>query len=88
MKIEIKKSFLKDIKKQKNYKLEKKVKELLLSLQTKDDITQIENLRKLSGFKNFYRIRLGDYRIGVYFENEILYIVRCLHRKEIYKFFP
>ena len=88
MKIEIKKSFLKDIKKQKNYKLEQKVKEFLLNLQTKDDITQIENLKKLSGFKNFYRIRLGDYRIGVYFENDILYIVRCLHRKEIYKFFP
>ncbi len=38
--------------------------------------------------KNYFRIRIGDYRVGIKITgNEILF-VRILHRKEIYKFFP
>ena len=33
-------------------------------------------------------LRIKDYRIGLYFNEETLYLVRILHRKEIYKFFP
>jgi mRNA interferase RelE/StbE len=35
-----------------------------------------------------YSIRIGDYRIGLALEKDTLVFVRCLHRKEIYRFFP
>ena len=48
----------------------------------------IPNLRKLKGYKNFYRIRFGNYRAGIRIENDILIFERLLHRKDIYKFYP
>ncbi|MEO7265796.1 MAG: type II toxin-antitoxin system RelE/ParE family toxin [Ferruginibacter sp.] len=50
--------------------------------------TQLENCKKLSGFKTAYRIRMGQYRIGYYYENKTIEMVRILHRKEIYRYSP
>jgi mRNA interferase RelE/StbE len=47
----------------------------------------IPNLRKLKGYKYYYRIRFGDYRAGIRIENDVLIFERLLHRKDIYKFF-
>lgn len=43
---------------------------------------------KLQGYKNYYKIRFGTYRVGLHFENNTLTFERVLHRKDIYKFFP
>lgn len=47
-----------------------------------------KKLEKLKGYNIYYKIRVGDYRIGIKIENEILSFERVLHRKEVYKFFP
>lgn len=57
------------------------------------EIVSIKSFReikaeKLQGYKNFYKIRFGTYRIGLHFENNTLTFERVLHRKEIYKYFP
>lgn len=44
-------------------------------------------LQKLSGTPNYYRIRVGDYRIGPALEDDMVVFVRCLHRKDIYRYF-
>jgi mRNA interferase RelE/StbE len=33
-------------------------------------------------------MRLGDYRLGFVFEQGAITFVRCLHRREIYRYFP
>lgn len=45
-------------------------------------------VEKLKGYHAYYRIRFGDYRVGVRFEEGTLTFERVLHRKEIYRFFP
>lgn len=50
--------------------------------------TRVLNLSKLQGKGDFYHIRIGDYRIGVSLENDVVTFVRCLNRREIYKYFP
>lgn len=51
--------------------------------------SQIKNLEKLKGYSQYYRIRVGTYRIGLKINNNNeLSFERILHRKEIYKFFP
>lgn len=47
---------------------------------------QIPNLKRLEATGKYYRIRVGDYRIG--FERGTVTFVRCLNRKEIYRYFP
>ena len=40
------------------------------------------------GNENYYRFRVGDYRIGIVIEEDTVVFVRCLHRREIYRYFP
>lgn len=87
MKFEIHKSFEKDA-----AKLPAQTKlHLATIIESFDSIKKLSELnscKKLSGFKNAYRLRLGNYRIGFFFENETIFLVRILSRKDIYKFFP
>ncbi|WP_228041137.1 type II toxin-antitoxin system RelE/ParE family toxin [Nodosilinea sp. LEGE 07088] len=46
------------------------------------------NVKALVGTTNRYRIRVGDYRIGVELNGETLEIMRVLHRREFYRYFP
>ena len=48
----------------------------------------IPNLKKMKGKGGYYRIRVGDYRIGLKLENATFIFVRILARKEIYRYFP
>jgi mRNA interferase RelE/StbE len=49
---------------------------------------QIPNLKHLEATGKYYRIRVGDYRVGFVFERGTVTFVRCLNRKEIYRYFP
>jgi mRNA interferase RelE/StbE len=51
-------------------------------------LSAIYNLKKLQGYQLYYRIKVGDYRIGLKFENQLLTFERVLHRKDIYNLFP
>ncbi|MGR3320287.1 MAG: type II toxin-antitoxin system RelE family toxin [Candidatus Anammoxibacter sp.] len=49
---------------------------------------KIKNIRQLKGGSKYYRIQLGDYRIGIKKENEFIVFIRILHRRETYRHFP
>ena len=49
---------------------------------------EIPNLKKLKGYKSYYRIKIGDYRIGVEIENDVIDFILISHRKDIYNLFP
>ena len=45
---------------------------------------------KMSGYNSFYRVRIGDYRVGFRLDEETqtVKLLRVLHRREIYRRFP
>jgi len=88
MKIEVLNSFIRDLKKVKDKNIKLKIKDIIDDIESSTKLQDIQNLKKMSGYNDYYRIRIKDYRIGLYFNEETLYLVRILHRKEIYKFFP
>ncbi|MDX2001094.1 MAG: hypothetical protein SFW35_01560 [Chitinophagales bacterium] len=53
-----------------------------------DAITSIKALKKLKGHKTFYRIRQGELRIGIEIIGSKIIFLRCLSRKDIYRYFP
>ena len=53
-----------------------------------ESLAQITNLKKLKGEDSAYRIRVGDYRIGVFIKNDVVTFARILHRRDIYRYFP
>ena len=84
----IDKSFDKDINKINDKSILKKVVNCITDIQDTNNLSEIKNLNKLKGFESKYRIKIGDYRIGLIIENKRVTFVRLLHRKDIYKFFP
>lgn len=88
MKIQINKAFLRELSKV-PFKERKRVEKLLFTdVESYSILYEIPNIRKLKGYSNYFKFRIGDYRIGLKYENDILTFERILHRKDIYKFFP
>ena len=88
MNVKFESRFEKDLKLVKDRNLLTRLKQIILTCKLSESLGEINGLKKMQGYDSFYRIRLGDYRIGIeVLENEIVF-VRFLHRKDIYKFFP
>jgi mRNA interferase RelE/StbE len=86
--IKFESKFEKDLKLIKDRNLLSRLKQIILNCKQAENLAQINNLKKLQGYENLYRIRLGNYRLGIEIvENELIF-TRFLHRKDIYKFFP
>lgn len=88
MKVRFRASFKKDLKRVKDQKLLQQVSSAIDEVKNSGSRAEINNLTKLKGYDDFYRIRIGNYRIGIKLMNEEIIFVRLLHRKEIYRFFP
>lgn len=88
MNIQVNRVFLKELAKLPVRERLKVEKLLFEEVESYKSLAQIPNFKKLKGYRNFYKIRFGDYRAGLKFENNTLYFERILHRKEIYKFYP
>ena len=88
MTIEFKKPFHKALTKLKNKSLQDSIYDCIVQVESAENKEQINSLKKLKGYKVHYRIRVGDYRIGVIIEMDIVYFVIFEHRNKIYKIFP
>jgi mRNA interferase RelE/StbE len=88
MNFEIEKAFARDFKKVNSKELAASVSEVLKQVSEAASPEGIPNLKKLTGYKSAFRIRIRDYRIGVIIEKNTVIFVAFAHRKEIYKRFP
>lgn len=80
--------FNRDLDKISSIAVKEKIFHVISEAESAKSLHEIKNLKKLSGDKISYRIRIGDYRLGIYYENNIIEFARVVHRKDIYKVFP
>jgi len=84
----LQKRFLKDIKALKSTSVFSKVCKLVFEeIPGYQSFDQLPECKKLKVDDNAYRIRIGDYRIGFFFEDGVIFFSRVLHRSEIYRVF-
>ena len=86
--VKIDKTFEKDTDKLQDKSLLVKIADSIENVQSANKLSDIKGIRKLRGFEKEYRIRIGDYRLGLIVDKQIVEFIRCLHRKDIYKYFP
>ena len=86
MKLLVDKSFVRDSKKL-PHQAQKQLKEIITKLLSSASWQEI-NAAKMEGAKNAYRIRFGNYRLGIYKDGEYIVLSRVLDRKDIYRYFP
>ncbi len=88
MKVDFKKSFTRDLKKIKDKKLLEQVQKAIEEVEKAEHVHLVNNLAQLKGSSDYFRIRLGEYRLGLKLQGDTILFVRFLHRKEIYRYFP
>lgn len=89
MKVEFDKSFLKSIDKIKDAKILQRIEKVILECESATRISEISNVKKLQGFSDYFRIKMGSYRIGFQMHNKsVIRFIIITHRKDIYKKFP
>jgi len=87
--VEFDKSFEKSLNRLNDKSLYPKIQKLLLFIEASKNIQEIPNSKKLTGFKSYYRVRIGDYRVGFEKINEkTVRLIVIAHRKNIYDKFP
>jgi len=89
MKVSFDQSFQKSISKLKNKQVAQRIIKLIDQLEKAEKLTEISNVKKLKGFQNYYRIRIGDYRLVLeQVEKEWILLIFIAHRKDIYDRLP
>jgi len=88
MQVEFLSQFNKDIDKIRSENIKHSVHRIILRVESAQSLSEIPNIKKLSGHKSAYRIRIGDYRIGIFVEGKTVEFARVVHRKDIYQLFP
>lgn len=89
MEIQYRQSFLKDLKKLKKQLIYQRIYQLAFT--TLPEISSLEELSDIvaiKGASNRYRIRIGNYRVGIAVNGNRIEMMRVLHRREFYRYFP
>jgi mRNA interferase RelE/StbE len=88
VKVAFKESFRRDLRVIRDKSLLERVRGVIEAVETADSLALLPNLKLLKGSRNYFRVRIGDYRIGLSIQEDTVIFVRFLNRKDIYRYFP
>ena len=82
-------SFLKDLKNLKGSTVYQCIYEIAFTtLPEAQNLQELPNIKAMQGYSTCYRIRVGDYCIGIEILGNTIEVIGTLHRKEFYRYFP
>jgi len=53
-----------------------------------NSLDELQGIKKIQGYESYYRLRIGDYRLGIKLSGDTIELIRFLHRRDIYRRFP
>jgi mRNA interferase RelE/StbE len=68
--------------------VKKRLSKLIDTLKVIDTLDGLKHIKKIEGYDCYYRLRLGDYRLGMKVSGNTVELIRFLHRRDIYRRFP
>lgn len=89
MEVQYRQAFLKDLKQLKSSTSYQRIYELTFTtLPEINTLQEISDIKAMRGYTGRYRIRIGDYRVGIEVNGDVIEMMRVLHRREFYRYFP
>lgn len=89
MKFRVDKSFDRDMDRIKDERVLGRLRTLISTILGVDTLREIPHIKKIEGYETYYRIKMGDYRLGMEaISGREVVLLRFLHRKDIYRYFP
>ena len=88
MNVEYLKQFSNDLSKINDETLKTNLFDVIVILKNAESLNLVSNIKKIKGHPESYRIRIGKYRLGFYFDGEVIELARFAKREDNYKLFP
>ena len=88
MEVDFQTSFTRDLRRIRSAQVRQRVFRKVEELEAAPTIGDVSGIRRLTTDGRYYRIRIGDYRLGITMEGDVAVLVRFLHRREIYRVYP
>ena len=89
LEVQYRQAFLKDLKQLKSSTSYQRIYEVAFTtLAAINTLEEIPDIKAMKGYSGRYRIRIGDYRIGIEVNGDVIEVMRVLHRREFYRYFP
>lgn len=87
--VQYRKLFIKDLKELKGQSIYEQVFNLAFTILPKiNTLRDVSDVKVMKGYPNRYRIRIGNYRVGIELHDKVVEVMRVLHRREFYRYFP
>ncbi len=68
--------------------LSSRLERTIAELKAASNFREVSGVQSITGWENHYRIRIGDYRLGLRLEGNTAVLLRFGHRREFYRGFP
>ena len=88
MTVEPSRQFSRDVRGLGSAQIRRRLNQVIQELIGAASITEVSGVRRLRAEGQHYRIRIGDYRLGITVDGETAVLRRFLPRGEIYRYFP
>ena len=89
LEVQYRQAFLKDLKQLKSSTSYQRIYEVAFTtLAAINTLEEISDIKAMKGYSRRYRIRIGDYRIGIEVNDDFIEVMRVLYRREFYRYFP
>jgi mRNA interferase RelE/StbE len=88
LKVSFTKAFNQQLLEIRDRKLAQAIQDIIKDVEEAKSSWQIQSIKKLKGHKTAYRIRSGNYRVGIFIEKTEVIFAAIAPRKDIYKKFP
>ncbi|HSK79027.1 MAG TPA: type II toxin-antitoxin system RelE/ParE family toxin [Thermoanaerobaculia bacterium] len=87
MRVQFRQIFARDLEHIRDKRLLERIRGVVELVERAESLEEVPHLKKLQG-GSYFRIRVGDYRLGLVVQGGEVTFVRALHRKEVYRYFP
>ena len=88
MTVEPSRQFSRDVRRLGSSQIRRRLDRTIQELIEVADITEVSGIKRLLAEGQHYRIRIGDYRLGITMDGKIAALRRFLPSGEIYRYFP
>lgn len=80
--------FKKDLERLNEKKIKAALKVVIQEIKEKRSLAEIKGVKKIAGHPTAYRLRIGNYRLGLFYHEGMISLQRFVKRNDIYKVFP
>ena len=88
MEIRYSRAFIRDLRRVRDASIRRRVDRALDDLEAASTIAEVAGAGRIASEPRRYRIRIGDYRLGFALDGDAVTLMRFMHRRQIYRYFP